>query len=267
VVTRVLWHLSQHFLSPEQLQLGTHTIEPEVPVDDRDPFGCEETERGIAKLIVVNRPAGWVVSKFGSELREQLFDLVKRRVGEGVVPIFKLVQRILREQMTFFQRGPGHTYVRFRAERGNAEPVLRIAIQEPPPDRVHASHYYDVFGFAPESNRTWFELNNDYTLGVDKWNRHKQIRSIRLDILSKIRSVGPILQLLPGLLEDLDRYLRALDSEKSYEEQLREDVKDCPYLNTPFGVMPNSYYTPPPVFASRKKMEHQNGIFITYKNV
>ena len=50
------------------------------------------------------------------------------------------------------------------------------------------------------------------------------------------------LALLPGLAEDADRLYRAHESDRSYIDQLKNDVQGFPSLDTPFGVLPNPYY-------------------------
>ena len=70
-------------------------------------------------------------------------------------------------------------------------------------------------------------------------------RRAKLKAKCKIKCKVPgLLLMLPGLLEDADRMRRAIENGKTYEEQLREDLKDIPYLNTPWGVIENPYYNP-----------------------
>jgi RHS repeat-associated protein len=59
----------------------------------------------------------------------------------------------------------------------------------------------------------------------------------------RIYSFIPFLPLIPGILEDIDRYQRASDCGRTYDEQLREDFKDSgEYLDTPYGPIPNPYW-------------------------
>jgi RHS repeat-associated protein len=54
--------------------------------------------------------------------------------------------------------------------------------------------------------------------------------------------VGPVLQLIPGLLEDWDRFDRARNNGISFQNQLREDYRNAgEYLMTPFGPVPNAW--------------------------
>ena len=60
-----------------------------------------------------------------------------------------------------------------------------------------------------------------------------------------ISRMGGIICLLPLLLDDLDTYLRALESGRTYTEQVNEDLKDAgPMIWTPIGPFPNPHYKP-----------------------
>ncbi len=53
--------------------------------------------------------------------------------------------------------------------------------------------------------------------------------------------IGPLL----GLFEDFETWTRAIENNRTTDEQLREDLKDGgPYLMTPLGLIPNPYQDP-----------------------
>lgn len=60
----------------------------------------------------------------------------------------------------------------------------------------------------------------------------------------RLRGALPLIQLIPGILEDLDRYLRAREACQSYMDQLREDIAPYPHIDVPgWGTVPNMMHT------------------------
>ena len=62
---------------------------------------------------------------------------------------------------------------------------------------------------------------------------------------SKLRGVGNLLGLVPGLLDEIDRALRARENGRTYKKQLDKDLKDAEYLDTPWGIIPNPCHEGP----------------------
>ena len=59
---------------------------------------------------------------------------------------------------------------------------------------------------------------------------------------AKLPALLNLLALLPGLLEDCDRLLRAKQNGRTYREQLEEDLKNAGHvIDTPYGPLPNPY--------------------------
>ena len=53
-----------------------------------------------------------------------------------------------------------------------------------------------------------------------------------------------LLPLVPGFLEDIDRWQRGRDNGRSWLEQLQEDYKNSPQIITPYGPIINPMYDP-----------------------
>jgi RHS repeat-associated protein len=61
----------------------------------------------------------------------------------------------------------------------------------------------------------------------------------------RVNRMSCIIGFALGIFEDLDTWTRAIENDRTVDEQLREDLKDGgPYLMTPLGLIPNPYQDP-----------------------
>jgi RHS repeat-associated protein len=58
-----------------------------------------------------------------------------------------------------------------------------------------------------------------------------------------LKCIGP-LGLLLGIGDDIDRFMRAMESDRSFQEQLEDDLRNYPVIDFGYGPIPNPYYRP-----------------------